>query len=422
MSLYNEKNKIKASPYTSLFFIEYQLSTTRNDYHIVFDQVIKGELDTTKLQKGLTRFIQEHIIFNSHLIEKEDGLYWEKNQKIYPLEIFNTTENQASFIKKPFDLTQGPLYRFGLFKVNELKYEIILVLHHAIIDGRNYNNFLERISNYYNNDKFTVGSSQTQIRNITLTYDLIEKRINSLLKKNHATSFWKKLLANLPYRNELPYINKQRKIKNKISSLAFEIDLNHFDVLKERFPSIFNVLLLSWGVLIAKYSGIEEAHISYPIAIKECNALEYGAQINTLIMPIRFTQEESFCDLYTLTAEFINSTDKNEKMKYKYLPIKNILKACDIRGSNIAFSQTNLKNTKIDLKKCHAEVKLRHNIDIAGSDILLSYQQTETGKYSFLLLYDTSIFNKKFIIELRMGIYTSPDKTPFITMNYQKSL
>ena len=69
---------IKASPYTKLFWNEYQLDPNRNDYNIVFDQTIHGNLDVEKLTKSLYCVINDLILFNSHLVSIDNILYWEK--------------------------------------------------------------------------------------------------------------------------------------------------------------------------------------------------------------------------------------------------------------------------------------------------------------------------------------------------------
>ena len=60
-------------------------------------------------------------------------------------------------------------------------------------------------------------------------------------------------------------------------------------LLDHLYCSLFNILVTVWGVLIAKYCSTDVSHIHYPIAIKEGRALIYGAQINTLILPVRFS-------------------------------------------------------------------------------------------------------------------------------------
>ena len=60
--------KTRSSPYTKLFWDEYQLNPLRNDYNIIFDQHIVGYLNIEKLKSALFSLIENHILLNSHLI------------------------------------------------------------------------------------------------------------------------------------------------------------------------------------------------------------------------------------------------------------------------------------------------------------------------------------------------------------------
>ena len=70
---------MRVSPYTKLFWNEYQLNPQRSDYNIIFDQRITGNLNVDKLSSCLEELISDHCILDSHINEVDNNLYWQKN-------------------------------------------------------------------------------------------------------------------------------------------------------------------------------------------------------------------------------------------------------------------------------------------------------------------------------------------------------
>lgn len=75
------------SPYSKIFYNEWKVDKNRSDYNIVFDQTLEGELNTKKLEQTIVRFISDYLLFNSHVVENQEGnLCWGKNDRIFKLE------------------------------------------------------------------------------------------------------------------------------------------------------------------------------------------------------------------------------------------------------------------------------------------------------------------------------------------------
>jgi len=147
--------KILISPYTEIFFNEWKLDQDRSDYNIVSSQKLDGKLDIARLNSAINHFISDHVIVNSHIEEINGKLYWKKNKSIYELDKFEDKLTQLdiiSYVKKPFIINRGPLYRFGLIKNCDHGYRLIIVLHHILIDSLSVNYFFEELSKYYNLD------------------------------------------------------------------------------------------------------------------------------------------------------------------------------------------------------------------------------------------------------------------------------
>ena len=83
-----EEVTLIVSPYSKLFYIEWQLDKDRYDHNLVFDQNLEGNIDVSKLDKAINRFITDYVLLNSHIEERDEILYWRFNTKICGLEYF----------------------------------------------------------------------------------------------------------------------------------------------------------------------------------------------------------------------------------------------------------------------------------------------------------------------------------------------
>ncbi|MDD9335736.1 MAG: hypothetical protein PV347_06995 [Rickettsiaceae bacterium] len=105
--------RVLLSPYTRIFYTEWKLDQNRSDYNIVFDQNLNGNIDILRLNNAIKRFISDYVILNSHIEDKNEELYWVKNNKIYGVEFFEkklSSKDIFAYIQKPFNLEEGPLF------------------------------------------------------------------------------------------------------------------------------------------------------------------------------------------------------------------------------------------------------------------------------------------------------------------------
>ncbi len=395
---------IKASPYVSLFYREWLLDPERTDYHLVFDQSISGVLDLKALEKSLDYFLSQHVLFRSHLIEKNAdssdssnsagsaNLYWQENQKNSALELYDFSKLEEmikTYLFSPFDLEKGPLYRFCVFSsTDQQEHRLFLIIHHVLLSGLLFKPFIQTISQIYSEiySKTSLNifsqTSKTVAEIEALSHFLDNKQ--QKLKPLQPDLFWAEALKNLPESNHLPY---SRSSRQGVQVCYFDIQLDQLENFSEY--STHNLLLLVWGVLITRYCHQEVSYIAYPVSIKIQEALQglsllnYAAQINTLIMPIVLSGTKNFTALYQETQAFI------QRLKdYKNYPIDQILQAVLTHHEeklklNIGFSQTSLKNTKLEFPGCKIKINHEHDAqDTAGCELLLEYDADDDFKNS----------------------------------------
>ncbi|NQU32406.1 MAG: amino acid adenylation domain-containing protein, partial [Bacteroidetes bacterium] len=151
--------------------------------------------------------------------------------------------------------------------------------------------------------------------------------------------------------------------------------------------------------LIAKYTNNDSAHIAYPIGIREASDFIYGSQINTAILPVRLSNDITLETLIEQSNLHIKSYKINLECRYSHLPIDKIVSGSEIKSLNVGMAQTNLKDTLFNFNNCRADNNKRYNIDIAGAELLLEYEESNSN-FNFRIRYQSQLFSEALIKQI----------------------
>lgn len=396
------------SPYNKIFYIEWKLNPNRSDYNIVFDQELNGQLDIPRLANAIRRFISEYIVLNSHVGDRNGELYWVSNAEIYELEYIKeqlTNEVILSYIQKPFNLKQGPLYRFRLIKTCHNKYRLIIVLHHLIIDGNTTDYFIDELSSYYNNPSHKNNISiQEQLLSISKLSDKLSKKISKF--KEESKTLWNEKLTNTESVDTSflrPTTNKnnsnlQQKTEFSISELKeirFTFGPETLSKLKQLISKNLTTPYLYsqniFALLLNRYTGQENFCLSYPIAIREATNFLYGSNVNTNVIPYDFSSVNNFLDIIGQTTEFIESLSK-ESINHSYLPIYDIVSIADRSVLNAIFAQQNLRYKIFEFNNIKATINHSTNINIPNQSLIFE-QDIQNNTIYYRVRYNVKKFD-----------------------------
>lgn len=397
--------KLISSPYSKIFYNEWSLNPHTSDYNIVFHQDLRGDIDISNLENALSRFVKENVLVNSHLISEDEELFWVENKQVTPLKFFNSPlppSEIISLIEEPFNLLEGPLYRFYLIKTKLKQYKIIIVLHHLIIDGSTITYFCNEISNYYNNKEYkNPVSKEDQIEKISR----LAEHLNNLhhTHKEENKQFWEDKLANIePVEANFLISSSPQEEENfsdfsKIEELRFSFPKEVLDKvlkLKHTLVSPYFYGRAIFAFLLRQYSGKRKICISYPIAIAEGKDFIYGGQVNTSLICYDFSQADNFIDILEQAKKFVKSL-KSQNVNHAYLPIFELSKiARDLL--NFFYSTTTLRDIPFKFNNVHATVNTSPSIDLAGD--WLFEQGLSNGAISCIIRYKKNRINKYFLI------------------------
>ncbi|MGP3080136.1 amino acid adenylation domain-containing protein [Serratia marcescens] len=306
----------------------------------------------------------------------------------------------GKLINTPFDLREGPLCRFYLIELAPQRYNLIIVVHHILIDGLSGQEFYSAVSAYYNRGT-AVTPPQADETDISTLYRRYEADIAALKHEFGSASFWGDMLAECAPRVALPYLPGAAAEAPGAGEVRFALPFAEWQALKSgvRYANPFLIFKTLWALLIARQSAQETVHIGYPIAPEGGEALFFGAQVNTAVFPLTLAPGATFNQLYRATLAYSKALKVAGKLRHSQLPVYDMLSLSPVRQLNVNFTQAYLKDAPLALEGCRIGVNHRFNVDLAGSELLLEYQPTEQA-FEFRLRYRPDLFDATQMAEM----------------------
>ncbi|KEY56968.1 gramicidin S synthase 2 [Serratia sp. DD3] len=381
-----------ASPYTRIFWTEWQLDPLSNKYNMIMDQTITGSLDINKLERAVKYLINKYPVLDSHLVEEDGQLLWRKNAHtlVTELEKCDSLQALAALAARPFDLNNGPLFSYGYYhdKDKDL-YEFVVVYHHVIIDGLSVADAYAEMSDYYNDNLMT----ENHIVNDNFFSEKVQEYLFKLknLSTANPTEFWQSALAGLPKTNDIPYIqhfgedSTERQVK-------FYLPVKTWQVLKSnlKHTNAFLVFKTIWALLIARYCQSEAVHLAYPVSMENGSHLRLGAQVNTAVFPFFVHQDDTFADIYQRTLAHHHDLKAKPGLRFTRWPIYEVLKSTGIRP-NISFAQAHFNELTLSLRGCQTRCHHRFDQSLANAELVLEYQE-QNDNIAFRIRYEPERF------------------------------
>ncbi|MBD3557662.1 amino acid adenylation domain-containing protein [Planktothrix sp. FACHB-1355] len=265
---------------------------------------IKGRLDLEALTEAINRLVQRHESLRTVIVEN-DG---HPQQVVKPFEdvTLNFTDLSSSdpderenaaenllreAIRKPFDLSIGPLFRHLVVKLTDDKFYLMFCLHHIICDGWSIGVFTRELAVLY---MAVSAGEHAELPELPFQYaDFAvwqngEENQTELLKQ---VEYWKNQLGNDPASLKLPY---DRPLPDELTYKGehknFQVDLATTrrleKICRRNGVTMFMLMLTAWKVLFMRYGEQEEIVVGIPVAGRSLNGTEglLGMFVNTLVI------------------------------------------------------------------------------------------------------------------------------------------
>ncbi|WDF52837.1 amino acid adenylation domain-containing protein [Paenibacillus sp. KACC 21273] len=267
-------------------------------YNITGAYFIEGQIDKHRLQRAVNLLVLRHESLRTSFKWYKDELVQSISKEarcVIEFSLINK-EQLAKEVKafvKPFKLNASPLMRVAVFEFDKDRSVIVIDIHHIVADGLSQEILLHELSEIYKG---------SQLPELQLTYkDFSEWQHANIFDKQE--KYWLDKLKDMPVlelpidysRPSIQSFEGDRIVLNINKSLTEKLN----NLAKGTNSTLFMVLLATYNVLLAKYTGQEDIIVGSIISGRQLTNTEsvIGMFANTLALRNKPRGELAFSHL-----------------------------------------------------------------------------------------------------------------------------
>jgi tyrocidine synthetase-3 len=424
-----------------LYFL-HQMDPDSTAYNIPSAVILEGVLDKAKLEGAFKKLIHRHESFRtSFIMVKEEAVQLTHDEVEFGIEYHQSLvgkEEHSSLsspgrgevsppieIKTilrefihPFDLTQAPLMRVGLIKLQhtfsplrgrpsperkEDKYLLMVDMHHIISDGISRRIFVS---------EFMALAAGKDLPPLRLQYKDFSQWQNSEAQREaliKQKAYWEKQLEGEIPVLDLPVDYIRPKVQRyEGSTVVFEIGQEEVNALQllalEEGMTLYMILLGIYYILLAKLSNQEDILVGTPTAGRPHADLEQiiGMFVNTLVLRNYPRGEQTYREFLTEIKK--RSLDAFENQDYPYEELVEV----------VAITRDASRNPLFDTMFV-LENQGMSQLEIAGLKMSPHEHPTETSKFDLSLIGVELEEKMRFMFEYSTNLFKVSTIKRFIT-------
>jgi amino acid adenylation domain-containing protein/non-ribosomal peptide synthase protein (TIGR01720 family) len=294
-----------------LWFLD-QLQPGGHTYNLPGAIRLRGELNEAALQSAFDGLAARHEVLRTRFVAGQDlplqVIEAPGPVLIERLDISTETHIEAAFdalaeafVKRPFNLSQSPLWRLALVRVAADEQRLLLCLHHMISDGWSVRVLLQEFCELYS---AAVQQRAATLPELPLQYAdfaVWQREWLAAGEGERQLAYWRQQLGDEQPVLELP-TDRPRPAQQSYQGdrLLFNFDpvlsqrLRNFARQHDMTP--FMVILAAYQVLLNRLSGHNDLRIGVPIAGRSQLAVEglIGFFVSTQVLRAELSAEQSF--------------------------------------------------------------------------------------------------------------------------------
>jgi amino acid adenylation domain-containing protein len=306
-------------------------------YHITERMQLDGKLDANALRLSCDALIARHEALRTTFAESADGVQQTVHAPVrcpwhmidlndFPAfaRVARAEQIAASDEAQAFDLTQGPLIRACLIRLDENTHWLAITLHHIVADGWSVEVMLAELSSFYRAyaKKKSVSLSPLPIQ--YADYAMWQRRWLDAGERERQLEFWRTQLdasrdvLMLPGAAPRPAQRSARGARH-----LFRIDVELAQLLRKLANGCratpFAVLLATLSGLLARASGESQIQIGVPAANRERaeTAGLIGFFVNTLTLAVGTGLTQSFTELVHATQRSLIDAQSHQDVPFE---------------------------------------------------------------------------------------------------------
>jgi amino acid adenylation domain-containing protein len=326
--------------------------------------------------------------------------------------------------QQPFDLTQGPLLRAKLLKLDREEYIFLVTMHHIVCDGWSFNVFVQELTTLYS--AFSTGKPSPlpnlEIQCVDFAYWQRQWLQGEVLEAQ--VSYWKEKFAGSFPTLELPTDRPRPPMQTfhgaRRSIVLPKVLTEALKALSRQEEStLFMTLLAAFKTLLYRYTGQTEIVVGTPIANRRWIELEklIGFFANTLVLRTDFASNFSFRELLVQVREVTLEAYAHQDLPFEKL-VEELQPQRDLSRTPLFQVMFVLQNTSIPTLEIPGLTLNPLDFDsrTAKFDLTLVMGETDEGmigslEYNSDLFYGTTIDRMLGHFQtLLEGIIASPEQ------------
>ncbi|QNN43948.1 amino acid adenylation domain-containing protein [Pedobacter roseus] len=278
--------------------------------------VFSGSVNADGLFHSFSQLQERHEILRTVFREDGEGVVRQvvltSSESGFFLEQRDLQGKDASFVDsvvesdfvRPFDLSSGPLFRAGLYRVSQDRWVFTYVMHHIISDGWSMGILIRELLSLYNSYVLGEENALPPLRIQYRDYAAWQQAELSGSRYEEHRSYWLDHLSGKLPVLELLGGRARPSVKTYNGGvvhrmLGSDLSSGLRSLSQERGATLFMGLLACVNVLLYRYSGQSDLIIGTPMAGREHSDLEdqIGFYVNTVALRSRFSGSDSFLEL-----------------------------------------------------------------------------------------------------------------------------
>ncbi|HBI21676.1 MAG TPA: hypothetical protein DDY37_03675 [Legionella sp.] len=382
-------------------WLSHGIASTPSAFNLLWSLTFTGTLDTAELCGALSNIIHRHDALRSVFNWTPSGLL----QRTLPSWMINlcveqqsepTSSDDLDALEKaygdvPYDLEQGPLFRFKLLRLCDVKYVLLCGFHHLIIDGTSWKIFVNELMHFLGNKTPLRPSAQS------VAFAQWQQRQMDSQQWNSALHHWRMIShANPAY--EFPR-EGIRTIRSEQAGLQYAFNLP--DILTDRLKttsqalnlSPFRIAFAAFFAFLSALSKQDHLLVATTLVGRTDPAFNdsIGLFVNTGLIGLQMGSQDGLTRLVAEIDRQLNDVVKYEDYPYD-LAIRNLAVSREPgRDPFTPVSFTKLPTATIRHVAGMKVSEKRVFLDVADRDLSV-YMQKDEGAFRFTWVYKAGSF------------------------------
>jgi len=311
-------------PHRKIFMDEMKAKTLK--YSVLAVYVIRGKLDKKRFNRAINEIVLRHEMLRTsfHLVE-DDVVQRINDVREFKVNFLKSSEQGAKKrikqFRKPFDLSEAPLFRVELLQSGKEKYFVLINIHHIITDAISLQIMIKEIAALYEGRTLVPLSIQFKDYAVWYNSPTIKETIA------HQERYWWEKMNNFKYTYLPPDHSTpidKRKCKSEIVMINESCCQEMAAICNQYKVTRFAFLMAIFQIVLAGEIQQEDLTMGIRASIRPGyeirNALGYF--LNKLLIRSIIDYKDTFCNHLQKVNKTLMEAMDNALIPYENLEIK----------------------------------------------------------------------------------------------------